>query len=76
LDRFCAFGLRRFICPGKFLVAAEISATLLTMLQHWDIRLAQKDVEVTKKIGRVSAYLYGFEMLADGAVGVEVKRRE
>ncbi|MCJ1447703.1 MAG: hypothetical protein MMC23_008214 [Stictis urceolatum] len=65
-DHF-AFGMGKPVCPGRFFAAHEIKVALAKILLGWDVRLEEgwmpKMVE------------FGFEMLADMAPRVEVRRR-
>lgn len=76
-DRHFAFGKGRFICPGRFLVNAELKIALGLILQGWDVRLSKEGYEKAKEtgLGRINWIPYGFEMLADGSVPVEVRKR-
>lgn len=75
-DRHFAFGKGRFICPGRFLVNGELKLALSLILERWDVRLSQQGYEKIKAkgMGRVPWVPYGFEMLADESLGVEVRR--
>ncbi|KAI4603901.1 hypothetical protein KJ359_000021 [Pestalotiopsis sp. 9143b] len=64
---FIAFGLRRSVCPGRFMVANEIKAALATILLQYDVRLADGQCPQTIH--------YGFEMLSDPTTMLEVRRR-
>lgn len=76
-DRHFAFGKGRFICPGRFLVNGELKVALGVILDGWEVRLCKEDYEEAKKKGRgrVDWVPFGFEMLADGRAGVEVRKR-
>lgn len=74
-NRHFAFGKGRFICPGRFLVNGELKIALSLILDRWDVRLSQKDFERIKRksLERVPWVPYGFEMLADERIVVEVR---
>jgi cytochrome P450 len=77
-DRHFAFGKGRFICPGRFLVNGELKVALSMILERWDVRLSEQDHKkvVAKGEGRVPWVPYGFEMLADESLVVEVRKLE
>lgn len=65
-DHF-VFGMGRPICPGRFFAIAEIKTALAVILSGYDMRLKPGYTPKTIR--------YGFEILADPAACVEVKRR-
>lgn len=76
-----AFGMGRFICPGRFFVASEIRVILCRLLMDWDLRLRSdqligSDGDVIRKYGRVPWKSFGFEQLADSDFVFEVRKRE
>lgn len=73
--RHFAFGKGRFICPGRFLVNGELKLALSLILERWEVRLSQQDYEKikAKSMERVPWVPYGFEMLADESLVVEVR---
>ncbi|MCJ1476406.1 hypothetical protein MMC13_005072 [Lambiella insularis] len=76
-DKHYAFGMGRFICPGRFFVAAEIKVVLVKILMKYDLRIDPKQLEsAVGKKGRVEWKAFGFEQLADGDVTVEAQRRK
>ena len=62
------FGMGKHICPGRFFVHNEVKTMLASILLDYDVRLADgykpKFVE------------FGFEIIADPAPKVEVRRRQ
>ena len=79
-NKHYAFGMGRFICPGRFFVAAVIKVVLVRMIMGFHMRI--KPEQLTEnggsvgKRGWVEWKAFGFEQLADSNVVVEVRRRE
>jgi hypothetical protein len=76
--RHFAFGKGRAICPGRFMVNAELKIALGAILDGWDCRLSESDFATAKATGRnrVDWVPYGFETLVNENVVVEVRRRK
>lgn len=76
-SRHFAFGKGRFICPGRFMVNAELKVALTLILAGWDVRLGERDFAAVKASGRrrVNWVPYGFDTLANEKVVVQVRRR-
>lgn len=76
-ERHFAFGKGRFICPGRFLVNGELKIAIALILDGWDVRLSEQDYERARKteLRRVPWVPYGFEMIANDAVVIEVRKR-
>jgi cytochrome P450 len=65
-DHF-VFGMGKPICPGRFFAIGEVKTALAIILLGYDVRLKPGYTPKTVR--------YGFEILTDPAVCVEVKRR-
>jgi len=65
-DHF-VFGMGKFICPGRFLAAAEVKTALAVILREYDVRL-HPDYKPT-------VMRHGFEVLVDPAVRLQVRKR-
>ncbi|OAG08623.1 cytochrome P450 [Paraphaeosphaeria sporulosa] len=66
VDHF-VFGMGKFICPGRFFAIAEVKTALAVILLAYDVRLKPGYVPKTIR--------YGFEVMTDPGVCVEVRRR-
>lgn len=80
-NKHYAFGMGRFVCPGRFFLAAEMKVILCRLLMGWDLRIRSdqpidNDSTGIKKSGRVPWKSFGFEQLADSDIVIEVRRRE
>lgn len=80
-NKHYAFGMGRFICPGRFFLAAEIKVILCRLLMGWDFRirsdqLVGSDGAGIGQGGRVPWKSFGFEQIADSGVAIEVRRKE
>lgn len=61
------FGMGKSICPGRFFVHNEIKVALASILLDYDVRLAD---------GYAPKFVeFGFDISADPAPKVEVRRR-
>jgi cytochrome P450 len=65
-DHF-VFGLGKYICPGRFFAAAEVKTALAVIFSEYDVRL---HADYQPKV-----FKYGFEILVDPEVRLEVRRR-
>lgn len=61
------FGMGKSICPGRFFVHNEVKVALASILLEYDVKLAD---------GYTPKFVeFGFEIVADPAPKVEVRRR-
>ncbi|KAF3042928.1 hypothetical protein E8E12_007216 [Didymella heteroderae] len=65
-DHF-VFGLGKYICPGRFFAAAEVKTALAVILSEYDVRLHSDYVP--------KVFRYGFEILVDPEVRLEIRKR-
>lgn len=75
-NKHYAFGMGRFICPGRFFVAAEIKVLLVKVLMGSNLRIRPDQIDGgVGKNGMVEWKAFGFEQIADGDIVVEVRKR-
>lgn len=75
-NKHYAFGMGKFICPGRFFLTAEIKVVLVQILTNWDLRIRKEWIERgIGERGYVEWHTMGFEQLANSDVVVQVRRR-